>query len=274
VLVMGIVNVTPDSFSDGGRHAEPDAAVDHAARLASEGADIIDIGAESTRPGAAAVDEATELRRLEGVLGRLAEIPVPVSVDTTKPAVMAMAVQAGVQIINDVGAFRAVGAREFAASCDCGLVVMHMLGDPTTMQVGPRYADVVAEVHAFLAARVDELVSVGVHRERIAVDPGVGFGKTVAHNLELIGRAGELGVGRGLGRGGAGGERPVLIGASRKSFLGTLTGRGVQARSAASVAAALVAVQRGARIVRVHDVAATVDALAVLRALPPATSPR
>jgi dihydropteroate synthase len=261
VLVMGIVNVTPDSFSDGGRHSDPGAALEHAAHLVEQGADIIDVGAESTRPGAEAVDERTELGRLEPVLERIVALPVAVSVDTTKPAVMTMALDAGVQILNDVNAFRADGALEVAAASDCGLVVMHMMRDPATMQDAPRYDDVFAEVQSFLAARVAELVTAGVHRDRIAVDPGVGFGKSVAHNLELIGRAGELA------------DRPVLIGASRKRFLGAITGRNVNDRTAASTAAAMVAVSRGARIVRVHDVAATVDALAVLAAFgPPATA--
>ncbi len=257
-LIMGVVNVTPDSFSDGGRFLEAGAAVDHARRLAEDGADILDIGAESSRPGAGAVVKAEEeLRRLLPVLKGLRDLPVPVSVDTVKPEVMRAAVGEGAAMINDINALRAPGALEAVAAADVGVCLMHMQGEPRTMQSAPHYGDVVAEVKAFLADRVAAAEARGIARERIAIDPGFGFGKTVAHNFELLrnlGRIAEL-------------ELPVMAGWSRKSTLGAVTGRPVSDRLAASLAAALLAVQRGARIVRVHDVAATRDAFAVLAAL-------
>ncbi len=255
---MGVVNVTPDSFSDGGRFLEAGAAVDHARRLAEEGADIVDVGAESSRPGAdVAVTPEEELRRLLPVLKGLRDLPVPVSVDTVKPEVMRAAIAEGASMVNDINALRAPGALEAVASAQVGVCLMHMQGEPRTMQREPRYGDVVAEVKAFLAERVAEAQARGIGRERIVIDPGFGFGKTVEHNFELLrnlGRLAEIGL-------------PVMAGWSRKSTLGAVTGRGPTERLAASVAAALLAVQHGARIVRVHDVAATQDALAVLAAM-------
>jgi len=254
---MGVVNVTPDSFSDGGRFIDPNAAVDHANALIAEGADILDIGAESSRPGARGIPAEEELSRLMPVLEGLSDCAVPISVDTTKPDVMRAAIAAGASMINDIGALRASGALEAVAASGVGVCLMHMQGEPRTMQHEPRYQDVVAEVGAFLAARVAEAEAAGITRERIAVDPGFGFGKTVAHNFELL---------RNLERIAAPGL-PVLAGWSRKSTLGAITGRGAEDRLAASLAAALLAVQHGAKILRVHDVAATRDALAVLAAL-------
>jgi dihydropteroate synthase len=257
-LVMGVVNLTPDSFFDGGRLRSARAAVDHARRLLDEGADLIDLGAESTRPGAAAVPDDEELRRLLPVLGALADVGVPLSVDTRKPAVMRAAIAQGADLINDVAGFRdpeAVAA--VAASPTVGCCVMHMQGDPSTMQGDPVYRDVVSEVRSWLAQRVDALQHAGVDAARIVVDPGIGFGKTVGHNLRLLARLGEL----------AGDGRPVLVGVSRKSVIGAVTGRSAADRLPGSLSAVLAAVARGARIVRVHDVAATRDALAVWRAI-------
>jgi len=255
---MGVVNVTPDSFSDGGRFLEAGAAVDHARRLAEEGADIVDVGAESSRPGAdVAVTPEEELRRLLPVLKGLRDLPVPVSVDTVKPEVMRAAIAEGASMVNDINALRAPGALEAVASAQVGVCLMHMQGEPRTMQREPRYGDVVAEVKAFLAERVAEAQARGIARERIVIDPGFGFGKTVEHNFELLrnlGRLAEIGL-------------PVMAGWSRKSTLGAVTGCGPAERLAASVAAALLAVQHGARIVRVHDVAATRDARAGLAAI-------
>ena len=254
---MGVVNVTPDSFSDGGRFFEASAAISHARRLVEEGADILDLGAESSRPGAQPVSAEEELRRLLPVLRELKGVPVPISVDTTKPEVMRATIDAGAAMINDIGALRSPGALETVAASDAGVCLMHMQGEPRTMQYEPRYGDVVAEVAAFLAERVAAAESAGIARERIAVDPGFGFGKTVAHNFELLrhlDRFTALGV-------------PVVAGWSHKSTLGAITGRGAEDRLAASLAAALLAVERGARIVRVHDVAATRDVLHVLAAL-------
>lgn len=254
---MGVVNVTPDSFSDGGRFFEASAAVAHARRLVEEGADILDLGAESSRPGAQPVSAEEELRRLLPVLQELKGVPVPISVDTTKPEVMRAAIDAGAAMVNDIGALRATGALETVAASDAGVCLMHMQGEPRTMQHEPRYRDVVGEVAAFLAERAVAAEAKGIARERIAVDPGFGFGKTVEHNFELLRNLDRI-AGIGL---------PVVAGWSRKSTLGAITGRGAGDRLAASLAAALLAVQRGARIVRVHDVAATRDALAVLAAL-------
>ncbi len=256
-LVMGVVNVTPDSFSDGGRFLELGQALAHAERLIEEGADLLDIGGESTRPGAAEVGVDEELTRVMPLLRALRDRGIPVSVDTSKPAVMRAALAEGAAIINDVRALRADGAIEAVAASDCGVVLMHMQGEPRTMQLAPRYADVVREVGDFLRARRDALVAAGVARERIALDPGFGFGKTAAHNFALLARLGEFAT---LGQ-------PLLAGLSRKSMLGHATGRAVGERVHASVAAALLAVERGARIVRVHDVAATRDALAVWQAV-------
>lgn len=252
--VMGIVNVTPDSFSDGGRHADAAAALAHCARLVEEGADMLDIGGESTRPGAPAVSVAEELARVLPVLEGARALGVPLSVDTLKPEVMRAAIGAGVDIVNDVQALRMPGALEAVAeSTSVGVCLMHMRGDPRTMQSQTRYDDVVAEVGAFLRERLAALVAAGIDAERVVLDPGIGFGKTVEQNLTVLRRQREL---LALGR-------PLLLGWSRKSTLGAVTGRPVGERLSASVAAALAAVHQGARIVRVHDVAATVDALKV-----------
>jgi dihydropteroate synthase len=256
-LVMGIVNVTPDSFSDGGRFLDRGAALAQARRLIDDGADLLDIGGESTRPGAADVAEDEEIRRVVPLVEALAADGVTVSVDTSKPAVMRAALAAGASIVNDVRALRDPGAIEAVADADCGLVLMHMQGTPRTMQAAPRYADVAQEVIDFLAQRISALAAHGVDARRIVVDPGFGFGKTVAHNFTLLRELERL---LGLGR-------PLLVGLSRKSMLGAVSGRGVEAREFASVAAAILAVERGARIVRAHDVAATRDALAVWHAM-------
>jgi dihydropteroate synthase len=253
---MGVVNVTPDSFSDGGRFLEPQAAVAHAMALIEEGAHLLDIGAESSRPGAQGVPAGEELSRLMPVLEGLRGCAVPVSVDTTKPEVMRAAIATGASMINDIGALRAPGAIEAVAASDAAVCLMHMQGEPRTMQKEPRYGDVAAEVAVFLEERVTAAMAGGIARERIAIDPGFGFGKSVAHNFELLRRL-DLIAGIGL---------PVVAGWSRKSTLGAVTGRAADDRLAASLAAALLAVQRGAKIVRVHDVAATRDALAVLAA--------
>lgn len=252
--VMGIVNVTPDSFSDGGRHADTTAALKHAQRLVEEGADILDIGGESTRPGAPTVPADEEWARIEGVLRGAMAWGIPLSVDTCKTEVMQRALDVGADIVNDVQALGAPGALEAVARHPaCGVCVMHMKGSPATMQDAPVYDDVLDEVRHFLQARLRVLVAGGIGLERITLDPGIGFGKTPAHNLALLRRQREL---LGLGR-------PLLLGWSRKSTLGEVTGRPVEQRLAASLAAALAAVQRGAAIVRVHDVAQTVDALRV-----------
>ena len=255
--VMGIVNATPDSFSDGGQHACTAAAIAHCERLVEQGADILDIGGESTRPGAHAPTAAQELARVLPVLRGAVTLGVPVSVDTSEPSVMREALALGVDIVNDVRALRRPGALQaVAAHPSAGVCLMHLKGEPATMQAEAEYGDVVAEVIAFLKQRVDEVVTAGIARERIAVDPGIGFAKTADHNLLLLWRQREL-LDLGL---------PLLVGWSRKGTLGLLTGRPVDERVAASVAAALAAVQRGAHIVRVHDVAATVDALKVWQA--------
>ena len=264
--VMGIVNVTPDSFSDGGAHDTTDAAVAHALRLVEEGADVLDIGGESTRPGAAEVEVEEELRRVVPVIERLAaQVAVPISIDTSKPEVMRAAVQAGVGVINDVYGLRREGALDAAAALGVPVVLMHMQGEPRSMQAAPQYDDVVGEVHRFLAERIFAAEMAGIPKQRIVVDPGFGFGKDTAHNLQLLAqfeRFAELGV-------------PVLAGLSRKRSIGELTGRDVPAdRVAGSVAAHLIAAQRGAAIVRVHDVAATIDALKVWNAVAAVPTPR
>lgn len=252
--VMGIVNVTPDSFSGASQPVDAGAAIAHCDELLRQGADILDIGGESTRPGAKLLSAEEELRRVLPVLRHAVGLGVPVSVDTSQPGVMQAALDLGIDIVNDVRALQRPGAVEvLAAHASAGVCLMHMQGEPATMQVAPRYGDVVADVLAFLAARHSLLRARGVAADRIVVDPGIGFGKTVDHNLALLRRQRELLV---LGA-------PLLVGWSRKSTLGTLTGRALQERRDASVAAALLAVQRGASIVRVHDVAPTVDALAV-----------
>jgi dihydropteroate synthase len=256
-LVMGVVNMTPDSFYDGGRHASTAAGIAHARRLAEEGADLLDIGGESSRPGSQAVSLDEELARVLPVLDALRDLERPVSVDTTKPEVMRAALAHGAAMINDITALGAPGALDAVAAGDAAVCLMHMRGEPKTMQADPVYADVVVEVRDFLAARVAACAAAGIARERIVIDPGIGFGKTLAHNLALTRHLDAL---AGIGV-------PVLAGWSRKSSLGRITGRAAEERLAASLAAALIAVQRGARIVRVHDVAATRDALAVLAAI-------
>ena len=256
-LVMGVVNVTPDSFSDGGLYLDPAHAIAHARRLIEEGADLLDVGGESSRPGAQGVSADEELRRILPVLRDLRSAPVPVAVDTVKPDVMRAALAEGAAMINDIGALRAPGAVEAVAASDAGVCLMHMQGEPRTMQQSPSYRDVAAEVRAFLEERAAAAEAAGIARERIVIDPGFGFGKKPAHNLELLRRLGEI---ASLGY-------PVLAGLSRKSTLGAITGRPPLEREAASVAAALLAVEGGARIVRVHDVAATKDALAVWSAV-------
>jgi dihydropteroate synthase len=254
--IMGVVNVTPDSFSDHGRHFDRQVAIDHGLQLIAEGADILDIGGESTRPNAPDVPLDEELRRVLPVLEALAPRGVPLSIDTSKPEVMRHALAAGAVIVNDVRALQEPGALETVAASDCGVVLMHMQGTPRTMQAEPHYADVVAEVASFLRARFAVLRAAGVAAERVLLDPGFGFGKTVEHNLRLLARLRELDL-----------PAPLLAGLSRKSTLGAVTGRGVRERVHASVAAALIAVQNGACVVRVHDVAATRDALAVWAAV-------
>ena len=255
--VMGIVNMTPDSFSDGGHFFGSAAAVDHCRRLIDDGADILDIGGESSRPGALPVSLDEERRRVLPVLEAVLAMGHPVSIDTTKAALMAEALALGVDIVNDISALRAPGALEvIAAHQTCGVCLMHMRGDPPSMQSQAHYTDVVAEVRSVLQARVQALAAAGVAADRLVIDPGIGFGKSVEHNLELLRRQRELLM---IGR-------PVLVGWSRKSTLGVLTGRAVGERLAASLAAALASVVNGASIVRVHDVAATVDAIKVWRA--------
>jgi dihydropteroate synthase len=256
-LVMAIVNLTPDSFSDGGRHLDPKAAIEGALAMIEQGADLLDLGAESTRPGALTVDPAEELSRLLPVIEGLRDCGVPLSIDTRKPEVMRGVLEAGVDMINDIAGFTTPGALQAVAGSRCGLCVMHMQGEPGTMQRAPVYDDVVAEVEAFLGERVAALQAVGVEPARIVLDPGIGFGKTLDHNLQLLEALDELGA-FGL---------PLLVGVSRKSLIGALTGRPVEGRLAGSLAAALAAVVRGARIVRVHDVAETRDVLKVWQAI-------
>jgi dihydropteroate synthase len=255
---MGVLNVTPDSFSDGGAHADLAAAVAHGERMAEEGASILDVGGESTRPGAPPVPVEEEIRRVVPVIERLAaRLRVPVSVDTSKPEVMRAAVAAGAQMINDVRALQMPGALEAAAATGAAVCLMHMQGEPATMQADPRYGDVVAEVREFLARRVADCLAAGIPRERLCLDPGIGFGKTPRHNLQLISRLREIGDGR----------LPVLAGVSRKSLVGIITGRPPGDRLAGSVAFAALCVAHGAAIIRAHDVAATVDAVKVAAAL-------
>jgi dihydropteroate synthase len=261
-LVLGIVNVTGDSFSDGGRYLDGARAIAHGLKLRDDGADLVDVGGESTRPGAAPVALDEELRRVLPVVEALVREGVVVSVDTSKPEVMRAAIAAGCSAINDVNAFRAPGAIEAVASSATGLIAMHMQGTPRTMQAAPHYEDVVAEVGAFLRARARALEAAGVAAERIVIDPGFGFGKTLEHNLQLF-RALPALASMGYA---------LLAGISRKKTIGDLTGRPVEQRVAGSVAAALLAVQNGASLVRVHDVAETVDAIKVWQALKPSES--
>ena len=256
-LVMGIVNVTPDSFSDGGRHLSAANAIAHARQLIADGADILDIGGESTRPGAALVSEQEELDRVLQVVEGLRDIPVPISIDTYKPEVMRAALAAGASMVNDINALQAPGALDVVADCNAGVCLMHKQGVPQTMQQQPQYQDAVSEVSAFLRERIAVAETAGIARDRIVIDPGFGFGKTLAHNLDLLS---DLDTFSALGV-------PVLAGLSRKSMLGAITGREVNARMAASLAAAMLAVERGAAILRVHDVRETVDALKIWNAV-------
>lgn len=256
-LIMGIVNLTPDSFSGDGFATDTERAVAHARRLIDEGADMLDLGAESTRPGAPATPLADELDRLLPVIAALRDCGVPLSIDTYKPEVMRAALGAGADLINDIYGLRQPGAIEAVADSACGICIMHMQGEPRTMQQEPLYTDVCAEVSAFLAAQVARLVAAGVARERLVLDPGFGFGKSLAHNIALFRTLPEM----------TSGELPVLVGVSRKSMLGLITGRPVAERLPASIGAALLAAQAGAQILRVHDVAATRDALTVWQEL-------
>ena len=256
-VVMGVVNVTPDSFSDGGEWLDPAAAAAHGRDLVAQGADIIDIGGESTRPGAEPVDAAEELRRVVPVLVALAGGGARLSIDTSKALVAETALQAGATVVNDVTALR--GDPEMAALLaihDCDVCLMHMLGEPRTMQRDPRYDDVVDDVKAFLSERLEFAVAQGIAEERVWLDPGIGFGKTMAHNLELLRRLDELVA---LGR-------PIVVGTSRKSFLGAITGRGPHERVPATIATNVLAFAAGARVFRVHDVAEARDALVVAAA--------
>jgi dihydropteroate synthase len=256
--LMGVVNVTPDSFSDGGRFLDPGRAVTHGLRLAQEGAAILDIGGESTRPGAAPVTAEDELARVLPVIAGLTDSgqPVQISIDTSKAQVASVALEAGATMVNDVTALRDPEMAEVVAAAGADLCLMHMLGDPRTMQDDPRYEDVVTEVKGFLAGRLAHAIDRGIPEQRIMLDPGIGFGKTADHNLELLARLDEL---TELGR-------PVVIGTSRKSFLGRLTGRPVDDRLAATIATCVIAYERGASVFRVHDVAPVADALRVTAA--------
>lgn len=256
-LIMGIVNLTPDSFSGDGLADDAGRAIAHAHRQIEAGADILDLGAESSRPGAIPTTGEEELRRLMPVLEALSDCGVPISVDTYKPEVMRASIAAGAAMINDIFALRMPGAAAAVADSDCAVCLMHMQGKPLTMQNQPSYENVVAEVRDFLEQRAKAAIAAGVGRNRLVVDPGFGFGKTLAHNLELLRHCAELSS-SGL---------PILAGISRKSMLGLLTGQPVEQRLAASLSAALLAAQRGARILRVHDVAETVAALAVWQAV-------
>jgi dihydropteroate synthase len=255
--VMGIVNVTPDSFSDGGKFNTTDKAVAHAMQLVAQGADILDIGGESTRPGATPVPLDEELNRVIPVIKALIEIGIPLSVDTYKPEVMRAAIDAGVDIVNDVCALQEPHAFEIVAASQVGVCLMHMQGRPQTMQADPQYQDVVAEVTSFLAARLKAAEQAGIEAKRIVLDPGFGFGKRTAHNLTLLNHLSSL---QSLGL-------PLLIGLSRKSVLGQVVGSAVDERVHASIAASVVSVMKGANIVRVHDVKPTVDALKIVSAV-------
>jgi len=256
--LMGVVNVTPDSFSDGGLYLDPEAAVAHGRELAEAGAEILDVGGESTRPGAEPVSAEEELRRVVPVIQGLSGAGSRISVDTSKAAVAAAALDAGAEIVNDVTALRADA--EMAPLCaerGAGVVLMHMLGEPRTMQEDPHYVDVVAEVKAFLAERLEAAVTAGIAEERVWLDPGIGFGKTAAHNMELLRRLGEL---RELGR-------PLVIGTSRKSFIGKVDGSPADQRLGGTIASSVLAAAEGAAVLRVHDVAEVRQALTVAAAI-------
>jgi dihydropteroate synthase len=256
-LVMGVLNVTPDSFSDAGQFHSLELALSHAEQMIAEGVDIIDIGGESSRPGAPALPLEEELRRVMPLVFALRDCGKPLSIDTYKPQVMREALAAGADMINDINGFRADGAISAVEDSDCALCIMHMQRDPQHMQLKPEYQDVVAEVTAFLAQRAEQLESAGIDRRRFCIDPGFGFGKTLEHNLALLKNIKHIQESLDL---------PLLAGLSRKSMIGNITGRPVEERLAGSLAAALAAASRGARIVRVHDVAETVDALKVWQA--------
>jgi dihydropteroate synthase len=261
-VVMGVLNVTPDSFSDGGQFLDINAAVAHGLRMVEEGAAIIDVGGESTRPGADPVSVEEEVRRVVPVVDKLrAQTDAVISIDTSKPQVMRAAAEAGAGLINDVRAFSEAGALEVAAATQCAVCVMHMQGDPRSMQLSPRYDDVVNEVKAFLAERVKVCRAAGIAVERIVIDPGFGFGKSLEHNLELLRSLRELGLQP------SGAQWPIMVGLSRKSIVGRITGRPSGERIDGSVALAMMAVINGAHIVRVHDVGSTVDALKVVMAV-------
>jgi len=258
-LVMGIVNVTPDSFSDGGQFLDPEAAVAHALQLAGQGAEILDIGGESTRPGALPVDEAEELRRVLPVIEQLTRrVNVPVSIDTLKPGVVRAALAAGASIVNDVAANRRDDALwRVVANTGAGYVCLHMQGTPQTMQANPAYSDVVREVGEFFTERLEPMSDCGVAREQVILDPGIGFGKTLEHNLQLLGATRSFTTFR----------RPLLLGVSRKSFIGKLLGAGLAARLPGALACASLAVAAGVQIIRAHDVAETVQAIRMTEAI-------
>ena len=256
-LVMGILNATPDSFSDGGQFASLDYAISHAEQMIRDGVDIIDIGGESSRPGAPMVSLDEELRRVMPIIFALRDCGKAISVDTYKPEVMREAVLAGVDMINDINGFRAPGAIDAVKDSDCALCVMHMLGNPAIMQAKPEYNDVVGEVTGFLGERIAALTAAGIDKERLWIDPGFGFGKTVEHNYALLKASKQMVAELGV---------PLLAGLSRKSMIGAVTGKPVEQRLAGSIGGALAAVAHGAQIVRVHDVAETVDALRVWQA--------
>jgi len=257
-VAMGIVNVTPDSFSDGGRFLAVERAVQHGVQMASDGAALIDVGGESTRPGAEPVEEVEELRRVVPVIRELAAVAgVPVSIDTSKPVVMEAAAEAGAVMINDVNALRTDGALQVAVETGLAVCLMHMQGQPRQMQANPTYSDVVEEVYSFLSDRIEACLAAGMDLARIVIDPGFGFGKTLEHNLTLMRRLERF---RDLGR-------PLLVGVSRKSMIGTILGRDVDERLWGSVVLGILAVERGANILRVHDVAPTMDAMRVMQAV-------
>ncbi|MDQ7970672.1 MAG: dihydropteroate synthase [Oxalicibacterium faecigallinarum] len=257
-LVMGILNVTPDSFSDGGRYGSLDAALSHAEMMIDAGADMIDIGGESSRPGSQPLPLQQELDRVMPLVFALRDLGVPLSIDTYKPVVMRETLAAGADMINDINGFRGEGAWEAVKDSDCGLCIMHMQKDPQSMQQNPEYTDIVAEIRDFLKLQVVQAQQMGIAPERLCIDPGFGFGKTLQHNVTLFQHIGQLQDELAL---------PMLVGVSRKTMIGTLIDKPVEQRMAGSVAAALAAASHGARIVRVHDVAETVDALKVWEAL-------